>query len=517
VARVAVAERITRKPMEPVELRPNIINGRRVGNQIPGINVVPMHECRDRGDEAIEFLRLVGIEPDPWQEHILRESLNLDARNKWAATEVGLIVPRQCGKTVIAELRELVGLFVLGEQLQIHSAQLFSTAKESFLRQVARIRRCPDLMAMVHKFRTGNDNVSIELKNGSRLMYQARGNDPSRGFSADLVVYDEAYGLTAEVIAASMMTLSARPNPQMWYCSSTGMEDSEFLFRVRERGLDRAPRLAFFEFSASPGCDPKDKEEWYKAIPALGIRIEEEFIESEGHALDWGKQFCRERLGLWADTAMRDVIPLDWWEACADPESNISGDQIVAAVDVSPFRDRASVAVCGVTADGRRQLEVIHSAKGTNWVVDYIRKLYMSTNPPEKVVIQGGGAPGSFIAPLQQEGIDLIIVGSSEIGRATGEFHDAVRDKVIVHLNDPTVTAAFKNSTRYSIGSKEGGSESPTWGFARKDPSAADITPIVAACYAHYGLSKYLAERAIEEAKKPPGAHVNAPIGGRIW
>lgn len=517
MVRSAVIEKVTRKQLEPVELRPNIVNGRRVGNQVPGINIIPMHECRDRGDEAVEFLRLIGIEPDPWQEHILRESLNLDSRKKWAATEVGLIVPRQCGKTVIAELRELVGLFVLGEQLQIHSAQLFSTAKESFLRQVARIRRCPDLMDLVHKFRTGNDNVSIELKNGSRLMYQARGNDPSRGFSADLVVYDEAYGLTAEVIAASMMTLSARPNPQLWYCSSTGMEDSEFLFRVRERGLDRAPRLAFFEFSATPGCDPKDKEEWYKAIPALGIRIEEEFIESEGQALDWGKQFCRERLGLWADTALRDVIPQDWWDSCGSSDSQISGDVVIASVDVSPYRDHASVAVCGVTSDGRRQLECIQTGRGTEWVLDYVRKLWMSTNAPVQLVIQGGGSPGSFIAPFQQEGISLIVLGQADIGRATGEFHDAVRDGVVVHLGDPVVGAALNNSTRYSIGSKEGGSESPAWGFARKDQSAADITPIIAACYAHFGLSRYLAERAIEEAKNPGGAHVGAKIGGRLW
>jgi phage terminase large subunit-like protein len=418
---------------------------------------------------------------------------------------------------VIAELRELVGLFVFGEQLQIHSAQLFSTAKESFLRQVARIRRCPDLMDMVHKFRTGNDNVSIELKNGSRLMYQARGNDPSRGFSADLVVYDEAYGLTAEVIAASMMTLSARPNPQLWYCSSTGMEDSEFLFRVRERGLDRAPRLAFFEFSATPGCDPKDKEEWYKAIPALGIRIEEEFIESEGQALDWGKQFCRERLGLWADTALRDVIPQEWWDACGVDDSQIVSEDLVAAVDISPYRDWASVAVCGTAGDGRRQLECIQTGKGTEWVLDFVRKLWMSTNAPVQLVIQGGGSPGSFIAPFQQEGISLIVLGSADIGRATGEFHDAVRDGEVVHLNDPVVAAGLKNSTRYGIGSKTGESEAAAWGFARKDQSGADITPIVAACYAFYGMSKLLAERVIEESKKPVGAHVGAKIGGRIW
>jgi hypothetical protein len=295
------------------------------------------------------------------------------------------------------------------------------------------------------------------------------------------------------------------------------MEDSEFLFRVRERGVDRAPRLALFEWSATPGCDPKDKEEWYRAIPALGIRIEEEFIESEGHALDWGKQFCRERLGLWADTAQRDVIPMDWWQDCADSESQIAGADTVAAIDISPFRDRASVAICGITEDGKRQLEVIHTAKGTEWVVDFVRKLLMSTEPPTRVAVQGGGAPGSLIAPLQQEGVELIILGQADIGRATGEFHDAVRDNVIVHLDDPVVASALKNATRYSIGSKEGESEAPAWGFARKDASGADITPIVAACYAHYGMSKYLALQAIEEAKKPPGAHVNAPIGGRIW
>lgn len=506
-------EKVTRKPMEPVQLKENRVQGHRIGNQIPTVNVIPAHASTSRGDEAIEFLNLVGIKLDPWQEHILRASLNMDDRGKWAATEVGLIVPRQCGKTVVAECRELVGLFLFGEQLQIHSAQLFPTAKESYLRQVARIRACPDLMDLVHKFRSGNDNVSIELKNGSRLLYQARGNDPSRGFSADLVVYDEAYGLTAEVIAASMMTLSARPNPQMWYCSSTGMEGSEFLYSVRERGLERAPRLAFFEYSATPGCDPRDREEWYKAIPALGIRIEEDFIESEGRALQWGKQFQRERLGLWADTSVRDVIPREWWEACADEGSVIVGDDIVAAVDVAPYRDCASVAVCGFTPDGRRQVEVIETSEGTGWVVDFIKRLMLSSQPPVRVAIQGGGAPGSLIAPLEEAGAELIVLGQADIARATSEFLDAIRDQRLVHLDDPLLNRARTNSTRYSIGSKGGEAESPTWGFARKDTNGPDITPMVAACYAFHGLTKYYAEMSREEVPQ----YVGKPRGGGIW
>lgn len=510
---MAEPKKVTRKPMEPVELRPNIVNGRRVGNQIPTVNTIPHHTSSEKADLAMEFLGLVGITLDPWQEHILRASLLTDHRNRWAATEVGMIIPRQSGKTVIAEIRELVGLFVLGEQVIIHSAQLFGTAKESYLRQVARIKKSPDLMAMVHKFRSGNDNVSIELKNGSRLLYMARGNDPSRGFSADLVVYDEAYGLTAEVIAASMMTLSARPNPQLFYCSSTGLDDSDFLRDVRERGLERAPRLAFFEWSADPDCDPQDREQWYKANPALGIRIEEEFLETEGHSLKWGKQFKRERLGLWADNSLRDVIPLDEWRECGREDSMIIGEELFASVDIAPYRDYASVAMCGITADGRRQVEVIEYRAGTDWVVEYMQKLMLSSNPPTKVVIQGGGAPGSFIAPLLELGCELYVLGQADIGKATGEFYDAVMARTLVHLDDPVVEKCLANTTRYSIGSKAGEEESAAWGFARKETGGVDITPIVACCYAFYGMSKYHAEMSQEEIP----AHVGTRLGGRIW
>ena len=187
------------------------------------------------------------------------------------------------------------------------------------------------------------------------------------------------------------------------------------------------------------------------------------------------------------------------------------------SVDISPLRDFASVAVCGVSEDGRRQVEVIETAKGTDWIVDFLKKLQMSSNPPDSVAIQGGGATGSLIAPLLQEGFELTVLGQSDIGRATGEFFDLVRDRQLVHLGDPVVSAALTNATRYSIGSKEGESESPAWGFARKDTHGADITPVVACCYANYGMSKYLAERSVEEAKKPVGAHMGARIGGRIW
>lgn len=419
--------------------------------------------------------------------------------------------------TVVAEARELVGLFMLGEKLLVHQAQMFATAKESYLRQKARIESCPDLAALVAKYRSGNDNVGIETKTGGRLLYQARGPDSLRGFSIDVLVLDEAYALTPEVMAAALHATSAMTNPMIMYCSSTGREDSQVLFDLRDRALDRAPRIALWEWKSDDDGDPRDPAQWAKANPALGIRLSRDFIETEGNSGNWAKEFKRERMGLWADNSLRDVIPIEWWNACGDADSIIVGDDLVAAVDISPIRDRASIAMCGIAADGRRQLEVIETARGTDWVVDYLKKLEMSSNPPQKVVIQGGGAAGSFIAPLLQAGFELIVLGQADISRATGEFHDAARDKLLVHLDDPILKSALGNATKYGIGGKEGMEEAAGWGFARKDMNAADITPIVACCYAFHGMSKLLADRVVEEAKKPVGAHVGTTHGGRLW
>jgi phage terminase large subunit-like protein len=505
-------KKVSRKPTEIAVPEAARLTGGLRGAQTPSNHIVPMY-VSTMGDDAVQFLKLCGIHLDEWQELVLRESLNIDHRGKWAATEGCLLVSRQQGKTVVAEARELVGLFMLGEKLIIHQAQMFATAKESFLRQCARVKSCPDLAAMVSKFRSGNDNVGIELTSGGRLLYQARGPDSLRGFSIDVLVLDEAYALTPEVMAAALHATSAMVNPFILYCSSTGREDSQVLLDLRDRALRRDPRVALWEWKADDGCDPKDPAQWALANPALGIRLSQDFIETEGNQGQWGKEFKRERLGLWADPSVADVIPLDAWKDCKDEDSLVTGDDLIAAVDVAPYRDSATVAMCGIASDGRRQVEAVHTGHGTDWVVDFVKKLLMSSQPPVKVAIQGGGAPGALIAPLLQAGADLIVLGSADIGRATGEFSEAVTHKTLVHLNDPLLEKALGNATRYNIGSKEGASESPAWGFARKDMSGADITPIVACCYAYYGMSKFYAD----EAQIPVPHHVGAPIGGRIW
>ncbi len=89
------------------------------GAQRPRVCWVPPYRS-STGEEALEVCALAGLHLDPWQAYVLREALGERPDGQWAAREVGLVVPRQCGKGAILEARELAGLFVLDERLIVH-------------------------------------------------------------------------------------------------------------------------------------------------------------------------------------------------------------------------------------------------------------------------------------------------------------------------------------------------------------------------------------------------------------
>lgn len=66
-----------------------------------------------------------GYDLDDWQSWFLTQALGTLPDATWAATDVGLVVSRQNGKGTVLEVRELGGLFVLGEELIIHTAHEF--------------------------------------------------------------------------------------------------------------------------------------------------------------------------------------------------------------------------------------------------------------------------------------------------------------------------------------------------------------------------------------------------------
>jgi len=293
-----------------------------LGDQQPRVWSAPP-SVSSEGDRVADLASAAGLELDEWARWVLEQGLGRTADGKWSAFEKALIVARQNGKGAVLEALELAALFLddFGVDLILHSAHEFKTASEAFRRIQGRIENRQSFRRRVRQVYLQRGAESIELKNGKRLRFIARSGGSGRGFSADLVILDEAYELGDAAMAALLPTLSARPNPQIWYTSTAGTQSSSQLGLVRERGLrGDDPSLAFFEWSVDPDSyDPADPRCWAQANPGLGIRITGEYITKERAALS-PEEFARERLsvgdypvagGQWA------AIGSDAWSACS--------------------------------------------------------------------------------------------------------------------------------------------------------------------------------------------------------
>lgn len=320
--------------------------------------------------EAIELAASAGLILDEWQCFALDVALSERADGKWAAFEVGMIVPRQNGKGSILEARELAGLFLFGERLILHSAHEFKTAAEAFLRVKALVDNTDDLRRKVKQIRTSHGDEGIELLDGARLRFVARSRGSGRGFSGDCVILDEAFNLGAEAMGALLPTLSAKPNPQIWYTSSAPMAGSVQLHAVRRRALaGGSPRLAFMEWSIDPETDRVDDPgSWAKANPSFGIRIGEEFVRAEIDAMP-APEFARERLGVPDPEPSVDppLFPLADWNRLADPTSEFGG-KVAFSVAVSPGAESAAIAMVGFRPDGMPHVELVDHRPGVDWL-----------------------------------------------------------------------------------------------------------------------------------------------------
>jgi hypothetical protein len=449
-----------------------------VGAQEPRLHSFPPY-VSSAGDEAIELAHRAGLHLYPWQQLVLRDALGETVGGKWAAFEVGLICPRQQGKGSILEALELAALFLSDPDspppLILHSAHEFKTSAEHFRRVRDLVEGTEILRRQVRRIFTASGAESIELHSGARLRFVTRTGGSGRGFSADLVVIDEAYNLTAESMAAVLPTLAARPNPQIWYTSSAGMAASEQLAHIRERGIKGGdPSLAFFEWSAPDGADLDDRAAWAQANPSLGLRVPESFIVAERAALP-DEQFGRERLGLWADRDReRPAIDPSEWASLSDPGA-ARGPGPVFGVATAPDRSWSCIAVAWRRSDGAAQVMLTKDASRT---VDY-RPTAAWVEARAKEL--RGRWHGRVLLDTASRGL---VPGAeepseAEQARAQNALSDAVTAKEVRHSNDPALNMAVRDA-RWKLSGN-------TRVLDRK--GSLDITPLHAAALALHGLS----------------------------
>lgn len=454
--------------------------------QRPRIELVPVF-VRSVGDDAIELARSCGIVLDEWQEWVVRAMLGLRADGLFAAKRVGLNIPRQNGKGVLLEVRELAGIFLLGERLINHSAHVQDTSSDHQRRLMEAMEEggLHSQLKAQGGYMKKNGAESFNFLSGQQIRFRTRSKGAGRGFAGDCVVFDEAMFLPDVAMNALVPTLSTKKNPQIVFAGSAVdqevMEHGVVWAKVREdaiKGEDE--QLAYFEWSApydSPDDVPGelDLERVLKSNPALDIRISREYVAMEHKALTpRGFAVEREGVGDWprTDGVEQTVLPVEAWQALEDPGSEVL-DPVVFAFDVGPDR-YAAVAVAGKRSDGLWHVEIAAHRRGTSWLPGWLVER-SARHEPAEIVCDGYGPVASVLARVEDEDVVVRTITAAEHAQACGRLVDAIAERTLRHLGQEELLAAVKGAKPRPLGD--------AFAWSRKN-SSVDICPLVAATLA---------------------------------
>jgi hypothetical protein len=469
------------------------------GAQRPAVRVVPP-AVSSAGPEVVDLAKQAGLVLDPWQCYALEDSLGERVDGSWAAFLVVVLVSRQCGKGTIVEARELGGLFLLGEKLILHTAHQVKTATEAFVRSKELFQRNPDLDREINRINNSHGEEGIELRNGARLRFIARSRVSGRGFSGDCVILDEAFELQDTAVDSLVPTMSARPNPQLWYTSSAVNQkhhhNGRVLARVRRRALSGGTdRLVYLDWGvdladvedmkpAEREALRRDPRAWRATNPGLGYRISEEHVLSELDALS-ADGFDVERLGI-GDWPVDDadgwaVVSREAWDALVDLDAP-RPSPVAFAADVTPGRTHTTVAAAGRGPGGLMHVEVIDHRPGTAWVADRAAELVRRYNPVA-FALDPAHEAGSLIAPLGAAGVEVVAMTMRDTAQAHGQFMELATDsKTLRHRDDGDLNEAVKGATQRDL------SGAKAWD--RLDSSVV-LSPLVAVTAAVWAYVKH--------------------------
>lgn len=433
----------------------------------------------------------------PWQRYVADVALEIDPETgRLAYREVILTVPRQSGKsTLILAVGTHRALAFGGRQNIRYGAQTRNDARAKWEDDyVVALESSP--LRKLFRVRKTNGNEAIIFRNGSRWGITANTEKAGHGATLDLAFLDEAFAqVDARLEQAFKPAMITRPQPQLWVVSTAGTDQSLYLIDKRDRGRKLVEQgvnkgVAYFEWSAPEDADPADREVWWQCMPALGHTISEDAIAADFASMDVN-EFRRAYLNQWVDhKAVEPVIPPGVWSEIEDRTSQIHGDPIAFAVDATPERSSAAIAVAGRRYDGLGHVEVVNNQPGTSWLLPRILQLHQRY-PAASWLLDPVSSAASLLPSLQEHGIEPILISTREMTQACGRlYEDAVETRAFRHLGQPELTTALSGARKRVL--------ADAWAWHRRS-STVDISPLVAVTLAWYGVAKHAAT-----AEPPP-------------
>jgi phage terminase large subunit-like protein len=384
------------------------------------------------------------LELDPWQQDVLVDGMATLGED-WAADEMGLVVPRQNGKTVPLVIRALWGPTLGGEKLALFTSHQFKTCREAFLLAKS-LCETPALQRFEPRVSVSHGKEGISFANGSRLLFIARSRTSGRGFSPDSVILDEAFELDDMALAALKPALAAARAPQLWYASSAPHETSTVLRRLAIKGrTGEARRLTYLEWSAPDGVAPDDVESWALSNPGFGHRIEPGFIASELDSLD-ARDFERERLGRWDAEVGAEWIGEGAWSECTSSVAPTMSSMVVLGLAGSHSGD--TTALVGATVADKPHIFVEGFWEKDAAVLEIEQSIRDACGKYQ--VLRVGADPARWsrtLTVLAQEGLPAVEwpITTTRMIPASTRFREAVVNHQVTHSGDENLARHISN------------------------------------------------------------------------
>jgi hypothetical protein len=361
------------------------------------------------------------------------------------------LVARQNGKTLLAAIRILGGMCVLGEHYALGTAQNRSIALGSW--HMAK-ELAEDAGIHLSKLRLTLGNEYFMIGQGKYQIVASTAGG-ARGLSGvDLVVMDEIRQLTNwQAYSAIDKTRRARPDSQLWAITTEGDLSSEVLNKLQAQGREaiiqgRETALGYFEWSAPPGAHPGKVETWAQANPSLGYTLDESTVQAE-YETDPSEVFEVEVLCRKVASIQAWVKPADF-DQCATDIRFPTDEDFVLALDAGPELRHASI-VAGALADDFHHVELVAEYTGPEALTAAERRLdaLLSRWKPYALVTLHRSPAEAVAAKLAQaHGVEHVTVRPADWARACRAFYAAVNQRTLRHPGGSGISSALASTKR---------------------------------------------------------------------
>jgi phage terminase large subunit-like protein len=415
----------------------------------------PWLKGETKGTLVAELADRIGQPLLDWQKLILDDMCTVDKKGMFIRKTNLLLIARQSGKSHLARMRCLAGLFMFGEKDILIMSSNRGMAMKSFNIMADIIERNDWMRSQLKDgdpkkgIRRTNGDERIILANGAQLEVRAATSDGARGMTADFLWIDELREVsTAAMDAAKSVTL-ARMNSQRLFTSNAGGADSTELNNLHEACKNYPPKsLGYYEYSAPDFCDIWDRNAWAMANPSMGYLISVEAIE-ETIASSTADAARTESLCQWI-SALNCPFSTEVLENSSDSTLEMAvGAYTVFGFDVSPSRRNGSLVAGQLLPDGRIGIGILETYT-SQVAIDELKmaasiKAWCDIYKP-RIVCFDKYATQTIADRLSNSGVITEDVSGQQFYKACGDLLEGLTNLRVVHNGQKSLIEQFQNT-----------------------------------------------------------------------